>query len=310
MELIRGLHNLDPRHRECVVSIGNFDGVHLGHQAVIEQLRARATDYKLPALVLTFEPQPQEYFAGEKRPARLTSLREKLVLLEQYGVDRVLCLRFGRVFAEMEAEDFIDAIIVKGLAVPHLVVGDDFRFGHGRRGDFAMLESAGVRAGFDVENTHTYNYDGERVSSTRIRDALAAGRLDQARKLLGRNYAISGRVAHGDKRGREWGFPTANLPLGKRSASLSGIFTVSVKGLGPAPVPGVASLGTRPMVKGRDTVLEVHLLDFDQEIYGKRISVEFLQKQRDEADFPSVAALIEQISRDKREAERFFTAAR
>ena len=310
MELIRGLHNLDPRHRECVVSIGNFDGVHLGHQAVIEQLRARATDYKLPALVLTFEPQPQEYFAGEMRPPRLTSLREKLVLLEQYGVDRVLCLRFGRSLAEMEAEVFIDAIIVEGLAVRHLVVGDDFRFGHRRCGDFAMLDTDGVRGGFDVENTHTYIYDGERVSSTRIRDALAAGQLDEAGKLLGRTYAITGRVAHGDKRGREWGFPTANLPLGKRSAPLSGIFTVSVKGLGPAPVPGVASLGTRPVVNGRGTVLEVHLLDFDQEIYGKRISVEFLQKQRDEADFPSVAALIEQISRDKREAERFFAAAR
>ncbi|MDX1408876.1 MAG: riboflavin biosynthesis protein RibF, partial [Saprospiraceae bacterium] len=230
-------------------------------------------------------------------------------LLEQYGVGRVLCLRFGSALAEMEAEDFISAIIVKGLAVRHLVVGDDFRFGHGRRGDFAMLEHSGKRAGFDVENTHTYIYNNVRVSSTRIRDALAAGHLEEAAHLLDRTYAISGKVAHGKKRGREWGFPTANLPLGKRRPPLTGIFTVSVKGLGSAPVPGVASVGTRPVVNGRDTILEVHLLDFDQEIYGKRISVEFLRKQREEADFPSVAALIAQISRDKREAERFFAAA-
>lgn len=284
--------------------------MHLGHQAVIRQVRERSLRNGLPSLVIIFEPQPQEYFSANAAPARLTTLREKLVLLDSCGLDKVLCLRFDRRLAAMEAREFVDKVLVAGLGVRHLVVGDDFRFGHRRAGDFALLCEAGATHDFTVENTHTYIYAGARVSSTRIRAALEGGRLDEARHLLGRPYAISGRVIHGDKRGRQWGFPTANLPLGSRRPPLTGIFTVSVTGLGDSTLPGVASLGNRPVVDGKQTLLEVHLLDFNGEIYGRRINVEFLQKLRDEEHFPNVNALIEQMSVDKREAERYFARSR
>lgn len=309
MELIRGLHNLRPRHRGCVATIGNFDGVHLGHQAVIGQLAERAADLRLPALVMLFEPQPQEYFRPEQAPARLMRLREKLAALRRYAVDRVLCVRFDARFAALEAEAFIERVLVEGLGVRYLVIGDDFRFGAGRRGDFASLKRAGERHGFQVVNMHSFSVDGERVSSTRIRAALAAADLETAEKLLGRRYRMSGRVAHGRKLGRALGIPTANIHLHRHSSPLRGIFVVEMYGLEGEPLPGVANIGTRPTVDGTEVLLEVHLLDFDRDIYGAHVSVEFLHKLRDERRFDSIEAMRLEIVNDIARARRYFSGA-
>jgi len=306
MELIRGLHNLKPRHHGCVATIGNFDGVHLGHQAVIGQLAVKSGDLGVPTTVITFEPQPREYFTHGQTPARLTRLREKLQALRRYAVDRVLVLRFDARLADMEAEEFIDRILIDGLGVRYLVVGDDFRFGHRRAGDFAMLQRAGKAHGFQVVNLHTFSIDGERVSSTRIRDALAEGNLAAAEKLLGRPYRMSGRVARGDQRGRTIGFPTANLHLHRKKVPLSGVFAVELFGLEREPVQGVANVGTRPTVDGTRTLLEVHLFDFDRDIYGRYVDVDFLHGIRDEMRFESFDALKAQIARDVDAARRYF----
>lgn len=306
MELIRGLHNLRPRHRGCVATIGNFDGVHLGHQAVIGQLAERAAELRLPALVMLFEPQPQEYFRPDQAPARLMRLREKLMALRRYAVDRVLCIRFDARFAALEAEAFIEHVLARDLGVRYLVVGDDFRFGAKRRGDFAMLRRAGERHGFQVVNMHSFSVDGERVSSTRIRSALAAADLETAEKLLGRRYRMSGRVAHGRKLGRALGIPTANIHLHRHGSPLSGIFVVEMYGLVGEPLPGVANIGTRPTVDGTEVILEVHLLDFDREIYGAHVSVEFLRKLRDEKRFDSLEAMRAEILNDIGRARLYF----
>jgi len=306
MELIRGLHNLGPVHHGCVATIGNFDGVHLGHQAVIGQLAEQADRRGVPSLVMIFEPQPMEFFAPNRAPARLTRLREKLQALRRYSVDRVLCVRFDRRFAGMEAEDFIKDVLVQRLGVRYLVVGDDFRFGHNRLGNFAMLQASGQAHGFQVVNMHTFTVDGERVSSTRIREALAAGDLAGAEKLLGRPYRMCGRVAHGDKRGRSIGFPTANIHLHRHNTPVRGVYAVEMFGIEGEPVAGVANVGTRPTVDGTRTLLEVHLFDFDRDIYGEYINVNFLRKLRDEKRFDSFDALKEQIGQDVTEARRYF----
>lgn len=306
MEFIRGLHNLRPRHRGCVATIGNFDGVHRGHQAVIGQLADKARQLRLPTLVMLFEPQPQEFFRREAAPARLMRLREKLQTLASYRVDRVLCVRFDEKFAALPPEDFIERILVQGLAVRYLVVGDDFRFGAGRRGDFSLLERAGERHGFEVAHRHTVTIDGARVSSTRIRERLAAGDLAGAEKLLGRRYRLCGRVAHGDKLGRRLGIPTANIPLHRPASPLQGIFVVEVYGLKDEPLPGVASVGTRPTVGGTRYLLEVHLLDFAGDLYGAHLSVDFLKKLRDEERFESLAALKQHMLADIEAARAFF----
>ncbi len=306
MELIRGLQNLAPRHRGCVATIGNFDGVHLGHQAVIRQLQRQQAKFNLPSTVIVFEPQPLEYFAVPDLPPRLTTFREKYDLLAGFGVDRVVCLRFGRSLAEMSAGDFIRAVLVDGLGVRYLVVGDDFRFGRGRTGDFAALQAAGESHGFHVDHTETLELDGERVSSTNVRAALLAGELDAAARLLGRPYEIFGKVAHGDKRGRDWGFPTANIHLNRRKSPLTGVFAVTMRGIDHAPLTGVANLGNRPTVGGMRTLLEVHLFDFDREIYGHWVAVRFLYKLRDEQRFESFDALKAQIGRDVRHARDYF----
>ena len=223
MELIRGLHNIAARHHGCVATIGNFDGVHRGHQAVLAQLAEQADKLGLPTLVMTFEPYPQEYFRPDQAPPRLTRQREKLLALRDYAVDRVLTMRFDAEFSAMEAEDFIEQILVKKLGVRYLVVGDDFRFGKQRRGDLAMLQQAGQRFGFQAVGMHTFEYDGERVSSTRVRQALKLGQLQTVRQLLGRGYRIAGRVVLGDQRGRVLGFPTANIHLHRRVSPLSGV---------------------------------------------------------------------------------------
>lgn len=313
MELIRGLHNIRSEHHGCVATIGNFDGVHLGHQAVLGQLAEKAAELNLPTTLITFEPQPMEYFVPDKVPARLTRLREKLNALQRYSVDRVCCLSFNAKLAKLSAENFIQEVLVSKLGVKYLVVGDDFRFGENRSGTFDMLVAAGEKNGFKVVSMHTFEIDAERVSSTRIRAALEKGEMSSAEKLLGRRYRMSGRVAHGEKLGRELGFPTANIHLHRHASPIQGIFVVEVFGLDEfnqykQPLQGVASLGTRPTVNKTKALLEVFLFDFDQDIYGKHIQVSFLKKLRDEEKFDSLEALVEKINNDVKQAQAYFAA--
>lgn len=305
MELIRGQHNLRPHHYGCVATIGNFDGVHLGHQAILRQLADQAAIMGLPAVAITFEPHPQEYFSPATAPVRLTRLREKLVALQGHGVDRVLCLEFDRRLAVMTAQAFIQEILVEKLGIRYLVVGDDFRFGRNREGDFALLQQAGSRYGFQVASTHTYSVDGQRVSSTRVREALACGDLEQASRLLGRPYAICGRVVHGEKLGRTLGFPTANIHLHWKKAPLSGVYAVVLHKGGDA-IAGVANIGRRPTVAGTRDQLEVFLFDFNQDIYGRQVQVDFLTFLRPEQRFESLEALRLQIQQDAQKARDFF----
>jgi riboflavin kinase/FMN adenylyltransferase len=303
MLLVRGLRNLRPEHRGCVATIGNFDGVHLGHQAVFRRLRALGREFGLPATVVTFEPQPMEFFAPEAAPARLTRFREKVAALRGTGVDRLLVLEFGPRLASMTAEAFVDDLLVGRLGVEHLFVGDDFRFGQGRRGDLSLLREAGLRHGFGVDSLQTVAHEDARISSSRIRAALSEGDFATAAACLGRAYRICGRVVHGDKRGRGIGFPTANVDLHRRVSPVRGVFAVRVHGLDPAALPGVANVGTRPTVDGgaRDR-LEVHLFDFARDVYGAHVEVEFVRKIRDERKFPSFDDLRRQIGQDAAEA--------
>jgi riboflavin kinase/FMN adenylyltransferase len=307
MQIIRGFYNLKPEHHGCVATIGNFDGVHLGHQAVLGQLAEKADELTLPLVVVTFEPQPQEYFRPQESPPRLTRFREKVQALRRYAVDRVLVLRFNQTFSQQSPDEFIQNLLVNGLGVKYLVIGDDFRFGKDRAGDFAMLQAAGHAHGFEVVNMHTFIQNGERVSSTRVREALGKGDLNEAEKLLGRTYRMSGRVAHGDKRGRTIGFPTANIFLHRKAIPLRGVFVIQLYGIAGEPVPGVANLGTRPTVDGMRTLLEVHLFNFDRDIYGCHVHVDFLLKLRDEKRFDSFDKLKEQILVDVDKAKAFFT---
>ncbi len=306
MQLFRGLHNLPKDYTGCVATIGNFDGVHLGHQAVIGQLAEKGSELNLPTVLITFEPQPMEYFRPDQAPARLTRFREKLQALRRFSIDQVLCLPFDPALAQMPAERFIQTVLVEGLGVQYLVLGDDFRFGKDRKGDFALLQAAGEQFGFEVVNMHTFAIDGDRVSSTRIRKALDCGDLATAERLLGRRYRMSGRVAHGAKLGRELGWPTANIDVHRHTTPLQGIFVVEVFGIPGEPLPGVASLGTRPTVDGKKTLLEVYLFDFDQDIYGQHLQVSFLHKLRDEAKFTTLEALKVQIAKDVDDARAYF----
>jgi riboflavin kinase/FMN adenylyltransferase len=282
-----------------MATIGNFDGVHLGHQAVFEALRGRAREAGLPALVITFEPQPLEYFRPQEAPPRLTRAREKLQLIRDTGIDRVLLLRFDQDLAMQPAEAFIRELLVGALGIQHLYVGDDFRFGFQRQGDFAMLRREGERHGFGVESLATVSDACGRISSTRIREALAVGDLETARRCLGRDYSVSGRVGHGHKRGRSIGFPTMNVGLLRRKSPVRGVFAVRVEGLGAAPVDGVANVGNRPTLEGDDRfLLEVHLFDFDREVYGEQVRVRFVARIRDEKKFDSFDELRQQILRD------------
>jgi riboflavin kinase/FMN adenylyltransferase len=306
MRVIRGLHNLGLGGGGCVATIGNFDGVHLGHRAVFQRLSAQGRSLGLPTAVITFEPQPMEFFAPERAPARLTRLREKLDALQHCGIERVALLPFGPRLAAMGARAFVRELLVDGLGVRFLLVGDDFRFGHGRQGDYALLEAMGRDHGFAVEDLNTVTHGGERISSTRIREALARGDLGQARHLLGRPYRICGRIGHGDKRGRTIGYPTANINLHRRVSPLRGVYAVMVDGVADRPWPGVANIGTRPTVTG-DTryLLEVHLFDLNSDLYGRHAQVEFRLKLRDEQRFDSFPALKAQIDRDAAAARAF-----
>ncbi|MCB2428392.1 bifunctional riboflavin kinase/FAD synthetase [Methylophaga pinxianii] len=308
-KIIRGLYNLPDPAEGCVATIGNFDGVHLGHQAVLNQLAMKADMLNLPAIVITFEPQPFEYFVPEKAPARLSRFREKVEALRAYSIEKLCVLRFNRQLAEMQAETFIQKLLVEGLNVRYLVVGDDFRFGKDRQGDFALLQQFGKLHGFQVVNMHTFAIDNMRVSSTRIREALQDGDLAIAEKLLGRPYRMSGRVAHGDKRGRKMGYPTANIHLHRAKVPLNGVYAVQLYGIDEEPVNGVANIGVRPTISGSDkALLEVHLFDFQRDIYGEHVQVYFLKKLRDEHKFANLEQLIEQIHIDSAQAKNYFAA--
>ena len=292
------------------LTIGNFDGVHLGHQAMLAELRRAAGRLALPACVLTFEPHPREFFAPDKAPTRLTSLREKLEWLASYGVDRVHVCRFDYGFAQTPAEEFIERIIGRGLAARWVLVGDDFRFGARRAGNLVMLKQAAARLGFEVAALPSFTLDGERVSSTALREALDAGELERAERLLGRGYSISGRVVAGDGLGRKLGYPTANILMKHNRPPLMGIFAVRLHGAGAEALPAVASLGVRPTVKQRGApVLEVHVLDFAGDLYRRHVRVEFLKKLREEEKYADLATLTRQIAADVENARAFFARA-
>ncbi|RZM85237.1 bifunctional riboflavin kinase/FAD synthetase [Pseudoalteromonas rubra] len=305
MQLIRGIHNIRPHHYGCVLTIGNFDGVHLGHTEVLKGLVEDARVHNLPSTVMLFEPQPQEFFAKAQAPARLTRLRDKLALLADVGIERVICVSFNARFANFQAEDFVRQVLCAKLGVKALTVGDDFRFGKGRVGDFSMLQQLGRELDMDVKDTQSFRQHNSRVSSTLIRAALASGDVALAHEMLGHTYAISGRVIHGWKKGRELGFKTANVALKRQVSPVQGVFAVRVR-VHDTLYHGVANVGTKPTLNGKQALLEVHIFGFDQEIYGQFIKVELLHKLRDEQKFESLQQLTEQIAQDVIAAKHFF----
>lgn len=302
IEVVRGLHNLRPAHRGCVATIGNFDGVHLGHQHMIAAVRERAHALGLPATVVTFEPLPREFFLGERAPGRLMRMREKLEALAGYGIDRVVVLRFDGRMRAMSALDFEERVLARALGVRHMVVGDDFHYARNREGTLESLREAGRGHGFTVQQVGSYLLDGKRVSSSLVREALGRGDLESAARLLGRPYRMTGRVRRGAMLGRTLGYPTANIALHRRVVPLWGILAVRVSGAGLADHPAVVSLGTRPTVNGVDPLLEVHLFDYDGDLYGKYLSVDFLRWLRAERKFDSLDALVRQMHCDADQA--------
>ena len=302
MELVRGLHNLRERHRGSVVTIGNYDGVHRGHQHMLAAVRGHAKRLGVPATVITFEPTPREFFEGGTAPSRLMRLREKVEALPLYGVDRMVVLRFDRRMQGMGAQEFVERLLVQGLGVRHMVVGHDFHFARRREGTIATLRDAGARHGFEVEEVGQFLVDGERVSSSLVREALGRGDLARAEQLLGRPYRMAGRVRRGQQLGRKLGYPTANLALHRKVVPLWGIFAVRVSGAGLVDHPAVVSLGTRPTINGTDPLLEVHVLDWEGDLYGRFLDVDFVQRLRDEKRFESLDALVAQMHRDAAQA--------
>lgn len=311
MKVFRGLPNAASR-APCALAIGNFDGVHLGHQALLSDLRAAATRLNVDAAVMSFEPHPRAFFAQmlgdlSKAPSRIANLRDNLSALDQAGVDRVIVEHFNAHFASLSPDEFIQKILVDGLHVKLVMVGDDFRFGAKRAGDIHTLKEAGERYGFIVQTMGTVERNGERISSSAVRAALAAGNFDEAKHLLGRPYQISGHVVHGQKLGRTLGFPTLNLRIAHHKPAVMGIFVVQVHGLSEAPLPAVASMGVRPTVDDSGRVLlETHILDHRVDAYGKVIHVEFLQKLRDEEKYVDLPTLTDAINRDADQARSYF----
>lgn len=298
MELVHGLKNLPARHRGCALTVGNYDGVHLGHQQMLRTLCGRAREAGLVATVLVFEPSSKEFIDPQGAPPRLTRWREKYVALAACGVDRLVTLQFDERIRAMSPEDFVDDLIVGALGTRHMLVGDDFRYGCGASGTIETLIVAGRAHGFTVEQMPPFVFDAVRVSSTAVRERLAHGDFAGAARLLGRPYRIEGRVVHGDELGRALGFPTANLRLGRRKPPFRGVLAVRAHGIGGSPMPGVASLGTRPTVGGVEPLLEVHVFDFDGDLYGRRLEVEFVAKLRDEEKFASLDEMVAQMRRD------------
>lgn len=311
MKVFRGLPPADVR-RPCALTIGNFDGVHLGHRALLARVVEAARHLGVDAAVMTFEPHPREFFAqmrgdNHHAPARVANLRDKLQALAETGVDRVIVERFNARFASLSPQAFIEEILVTGLQVKWLIVGDDFCFGAKRAGDFALLSEAGRHFGFAVVSLNSVLHDQVRISSSALRAALHAGNFPHARQLLGHPFSLSGRVLHGKKLGRTIGFPTLNLRIAHKRPALSGIFIVQVHGLGPQPLPAVASLGVRPTVEDNGRVLlEVHIFEFAAQCYGKLIRVEFLRKLRDEEKYVDLPTLRRAIAADAQAARDFF----
>jgi len=304
MHLIRGLNQLRPFTDGCVLTIGNFDGIHIGHRFVINKLAEKGALYGLPVVVMVFEPQPLEFFLKGNVPSRLTRLREKVIHFNELPVDDLLIVRFNQQLANLDPDYFIQKILVQQLNVKYLVVGDDFHFGKARRGNFALLQEAGKQYGFDVTDMASYSIKGARVSSTLIRDALNEGDLATAEVMLGRAYSVCGRVVQGEKLGRKIGFPTANVQMLRKNTAIEGVFAVIMTGIGEQAIKGVANVGTRPTVNGGSRVLlETHLFDFDQDIYGKYVEVHFKHKIRSEIRFQSLDDLKQQIQLDTAQAK-------
>lgn len=307
IRLIRGFSHAPSFLNGCVLTIGNFDGVHLGHRAVIDRLAMRGNELNLPTAIMLFEPQPLEYFLANNAPSRLMRLREKILALNKLPVDNVVIVRFNRTLADYEPEQFIQKILVSKLNVKHLVIGDDFHFGKARRGNFNLLKEQGELLGFSVEKSTAHRLAELRISSTLIRDALNVGDLAQARRLLGQDYSICGRVAQGDKLGRTLGFPTANIKMLRRNTPIQGVFAVTMTGIDNREFQGVANVGTRPTIDGNHKViLETHLFNFNQNIYGRYVSVQFKHKLRQEMRFNSLEELQTQICHDVAAAKEFF----
>ena len=306
MEIINGLHNLRSRHRGCVLTIGNFDGVHRGHRQLIHALCEKAKALGVPSMLMTFEPQPREFFAGTKLPARLTRFREKVYLLDQTPLDRLLCLPFNERTANIEADWFANDFVVDQVGAKHLVIGDDFRFGRGREGDFALFERYGRIHGYSVSAMSTLLQGEARISSTLIREILAAGDFTAATNLLGHEYFIMGRVVYGRQLGRQLNVPTANIRLQRYRAALEGVYCVTVEGIAGAVRRGIANIGVRPTVDGKEPLLEVHVFDYTGNLYGDLIKVTFKQKLREERTFDSIDALKTQINQDIELARHYF----
>lgn len=310
MNLIRYPHLFTKTPPACIATIGNFDGVHTGHREIIEHVVSHAKQHQLSARIITFEPLPNEYFCakfGKPIPKRIYPLRDKALRLKSLGIDEFICLNFDAALAQMSAEDFITEVLIKQLKVKHLIVGDDFRFGKGRTGDFALLQSMGATLGMSVEDTTTIQLGDERISSSRIRDALSAGDIAQATRLLGAPYSLSGRVRHGDKRGRTIGFPTLNIRVQENIVLSRGVYAVKITGLDDNSYTGVANIGTRPTVDGTELRLEAHVYDYAGDAYGKHACVEFAHFIRPEQKFESFDMLLEQIKKDSAEAKQYFT---
>lgn len=309
-QFICGLHNLTLLQGRSVATIGSFDGVHLGHQQILQQLKAVAEQEKLPSVVMVFEPQPNEFFSQETVPARLMRLREKVMALFAQGIDKVLCLQFNQHLRNLSADAFIEQVLIQGVGVKHLIVGDDFRFGCDRRGDYSLLCQAGARQGFVVENTQTYVQLGERVSSTRIRELLENDRLSEAATLLGHPFSVTGRVIYGNRIGHQLGVPTANVALGRYRSPVKGVYAVEASCNGNC-YSGVANVGVRPTVEGGDKpILEVHLFEFSGSLYGQFLQTTFCKKLREEKRFSSLDELKQQIYQDVEQGKIFFEERR
>lgn len=303
MELIRGLSDLPRRHEACVVTIGTYDGLHLGHQALIARVRSHAQRLAQPAVMLTFEPMPREFLSPEDPPARLTTFRERWRILSGAGIEYLWLLRFSEALRNLSAEDFAQ-LLIRRLRPSVVVVGHDFRFARKGEATAASLAAAGERLGFAVDVVPAVTVAGERVSSSGVRAALACADFARAGRWLGRPYSMRGRVIGGRRLGRDLGFPTANLALGRRRAPVAGIFAVQVRGIAASALPGVASLGTRPTIGGGEALLEAHVFDFSDDLYGREIEVEFAAKLRDEEHFATLEALTAQMHRDAADARR------
>lgn len=306
-DLIRGLGNLRPRHRGCVATLGAFDGLHLGHRALIGEALQQAAVLSRPALMLSFEPMPREYLNPAAPPARLTNFRERWRLLERSGLDGLCLLRFGEPLRSMSGDAFLE-MLRERLQVSALVVGHDFRFGRTGAATSATMEVAGRRLGFDVTVLQPVLSGAERASSSAVREALALGDFDRAAAMLGRRYTMRGRVVKGEQLGRRLGYPTANMRIDRRRSPLGGVFAVRAHGISPGPLAAVASLGTRPTVDGVEPLLETHVFDFDGDLYGREIEIEFVGKIRDEERFDGLDALVAQMHRDAAAARGILAA--